>query len=705
MKKRIVSILVVLTVLAGLFSYPGGQVKVVQAADISAVAGIAAWADVVPLTLDQVKPAFLSVEYQALDGTYLIGVVDIPIYEAEYDPLVMVTTDGLIVAYYPPEDYAGKMVDVIGKQLDETLLEKAVKLVAAAGGIATPTTINHYDFLNSEATNLLLIAEDKADGNVFTLNLPSLPSGNTYFAKSYAFYQSYSASFTIDNDTIDQVSFVTTNADFVGEGVYGTIFGHFGAPYEVDIPLDVTNSYSVWSDSLHAFGALAIEHDGAEIVIDPKITDADAVRDIVLVSPGELYVPNDFTPTAPDKIGPEDLATGVGLAPTLSWNASTAPNYEYCIDTTNDTVCDTGWIATSETSVDLANLFYETTYYWQVRADNSLVGEAYADEGTWWSFTTEGGAAPEAFVKNEEVVTEKAGSPSKVTLSWASSYGTYYFEYCLDTEADCSAPEVWHNVGLATSVTVGDLAFDETYYWQVRAANYYPSNGGGVNYTYADGETVWSSFDTRTFGKLRPTDNVLISYTSVPLEWEASAAAVSYEYCVSTTDLDLPCTVGWENVGGETKATLTKQDLGTTFYWQVRALTAGGAYIYANDGDWWTFTTPASKRAIPTLFKVSPVDGAVDVSTTLTLDWKDYKKFESYQYCYFAVDDTDTTPISDDDTCTLEEGNWVDTGRASEAEISGLEPGTTYYWQARVLVGTTLVYGDHDEYWSFTTVP
>ncbi len=695
MKKRTISILVILTVLAGLFSYPGGQVKSVQAADISTVAGIAAWTDLDGLSLDQVKPVFLSVDYLALDGSYLVGKIDLPVYEAEYNPLVMVNTDGLVVAYYPRENYAGKLVDVIGKQLNETLLEKAVKLVAVSVGSTTPT-INHYDFAHPEATNLLLIAEDKADGSTFTLNLPS---SNLYSAKSYAFYQSYSASFTIDNDTIDQVSFVASNADFTGEGIYGTIFGHFGDPYSIDIPLGVSNTFTVWSDGIHAYGALAILHNNMAVI---QSADADAIRDIPLVFPGLVEVSDNLIPSAPDKMDPSTSTPDARLDLTLSWKPSTAPSYEYCIDTSNDAVCDTGWVATSATSVSLANLFFETTYYWQVRAVNSF-GSTEADDGSWWSFTTEDYQVPASFDKHPAMLTERPGSSSRVKLSWDPSYGAYYYEYCLDTEPQCTAPEVWRNVKLATSVTSGELAFDQTYYWQVRAVN---DDGSVIAYTDANGP--WEAFTTRRFGKLRPTNNALISYTSVPLEWEASAAAESYAYCVSKTNG--VCDSGWKNVGSETKATLTKLSLNTTYYWQVKAL-ASGVELFADSGTWWSFKTPASKKAVPTLFKVSPVDLAVEVSLAPVLDWKDYKNFVSYQYCYFDVDNTDTTPISVDDTCTHPDfyANWVDTAKNSTATLTALAGGTTYYWQVRVNIGTeeapVWVYGDHDEYWSFTTAP
>ena len=75
---------------------------------------------------------------------------------------------------------------------------------------------------------------------------------------------------------------------------------------------------------------------------------------------------------------------------TLTWGVSQgATSYEYCIDTSDDDACTT-WINVGKaTSVSPSGLREETTYYWQVRANNS--GQViYADGSAtaFWSFTT-----------------------------------------------------------------------------------------------------------------------------------------------------------------------------------------------------------------------------------------------------------------------------------------------------------------------------
>jgi hypothetical protein len=127
--------------------------------------------------------------------------------------------------------------------------------------------------------------------------------------------------------------------------------------------------------------------------------------------------------------------------------------------------------------------------------------------------------------------------------------------------------------------------------------------------------------------------------------------------------------------------------------------------VEANGGKWWKFTVLAKKDISKiNLFKVSPIDGAVDQATSLALSWKTTKTAIGYEYCYFPVDNTDTTPISAEDTCSYSETNWVDVGTDTSATISNLSTATTYYWQVRVKLGDEIyLFADNNTLWAFTT--
>ena len=124
----------------------------------------------------------------------------------------------------------------------------------------------------------------------------------------------------------------------------------------------------------------------------------------------------------------------------------------------------------------------------------------------------------------------------------------------------------WENVGDKTSVRIGPLAYESTYYWQVRALN---ANG------FVSGDSgQWWSFSTMgqppdPFAKIGPLDQSSGS-DSLYLEWEPSGHFENYYVCFDTNDNN-QCDAHWINVGNQTSYQPEDLALGFTYYWQVRA--------------------------------------------------------------------------------------------------------------------------------------
>jgi hypothetical protein len=299
-----------------------------------------------------------------------------------------------------------------------------------------------------------------------------------------------------------------------------------------------------------------------------------------------LVVPTPL-PGAFNKSAPTNGATGVSTSPTLLWGASSgATSYEYCYDTTNNSACDGSWTsAGTNTSVGLSGLSSNTTYYWQVRAVNAG-GTTYADSGAWWSFTTQV-SAPGAF--NKSAPTNGAtGVSTSPTLSWGASSGATSYEYCYDTTNNSACDGTWTLAGTNTSVGLSGLSNNTTYYWQVRAVN-----AGGTTYANSD---AWWSFTTQVsapgaFSKSAPANGATGVSTSPTLSWGASSGATSYEYCYDTTN-NSACDGSWTLAGTNTSVGLSGLSNNTIYYWQVRAVNAGGT-TYADSSAWWSFTTEA----------------------------------------------------------------------------------------------------------------
>ena len=194
-----------------------------------------------------------------------------------------------------------------------------------------------------------------------------------------------------------------------------------------------------------------------------------------------------------------------------------------------------------------------------------------------------------------------------------------------------------------------------------------------------------------SFGKIVPSNSAAGLPTSLVLDWEDSNGVASYAYCYDTSN-DNACS-NWTSSGTASQASISGLSSNTTYYWQARATNGvGSTYANGSAASFWSFTT-TSGVSLPAAFsKVSPANGASGLPASLTLDWQDSDGATGYVYCY------DTT---NDNACS----NWMSSGSASQASLSGLSPNTTYYWQARATNngGGTYANGSAAAFWSFTT--
>ena len=174
------------------------------------------------------------------------------------------------------------------------------------------------------------------------------------------------------------------------------------------------------------------------------------------------------------------------------------------------------------------------------------------------------------------------------TLTWESSPDAGNYEYCYDTTNDNTCGN-WVSAGNVTNAQLNGLAENTTYYWQVRAVN---ASGS----TYANGSaTAFWSFTTllnppQPFEKVSPANGVSGQLTTLMLAWNSSPSAMSYEYCIDTTN-DNACS-SWVSTQANTWTFVPNLQENITYYWQVRAVNAvGTTYAGGSQDNFWSFTT------------------------------------------------------------------------------------------------------------------
>jgi len=293
-------------------------------------------------------------------------------------------------------------------------------------------------------------------------------------------------------------------------------------------------------------------------------------------------------PGAASNPDPPSDANGVSInVNELTWsagNGATSYDVYFGTDTTPDSSESIG--STAATSRNIAQLEYNTTYYWRV--DTRANGQTVT--GPVWKFTTRtqsAGEPPARAINPNPAQNADEVPPSNVVLRWGNGGGATAYDVYFGTHFE---PGEAQRVGETTSTSwaLPLLERSKHYYWRIKA-----KNAGGI----AKGD-IWhfkteDSAPGAAYSPYPSAGQTDVQTTSLILYWQdLGGTAKSYDVyfgtdptpdaseLVSTTTQDL-----WQ--------TPTLQP-NTTYYWQIVSKNNGGA----TNGPVWSFTTWASAPGI-----------------------------------------------------------------------------------------------------------
>jgi len=364
-------------------------------------------------------------------------------------------------------------------------------------------------------------------------------------------------------------------------------------------------------------------------------------------------------PSAPGSPSPDNGSTGRSIDTDLSWGASSnATSYYVYFDNSSDPTTLLG--NTTSRAWTLTPLSYNTTYYWRVVANNSCSNTS----GPVWSFTTVSGCATPSKPQAVSPGNGSANISTSVTLNWSVCTNVSSYRIYLDT----SPTPAYNNSTTNTSYPVSNLSYSTKYYWQVIA------NSSCGNTTASD---IWS-FTTACGGlptkpqAVSPVNGAVNVSMSATLNWSACTNATSYDVYLGTSETPV------FNRSTTNTTYSVSLNYSTRYYWKVVANNSCGI----NASDIWSFTTlctvAPSKPQTP-----SPVNGSVNISTSVTLNWSVCANATSYDV-YLGTSETPVFNRSTNNT----------------SYSASLNYSTRYYWK---VVANNSCGTNASDVWNFTT--
>ncbi len=294
-----------------------------------------------------------------------------------------------------------------------------------------------------------------------------------------------------------------------------------------------------------------------------------------------------------------------------------------------------------------------TSYYYRVRAVSAGGASTNSNVVTVSTLPNSPNASAATAVKT-----------NGFTANWSAPTGAtgYHLDVATDS-AFVSTVAGYNNVdvGNVTSYPVTGLNPGTTYFYRVRAAG---GGGTGANSNVITVSTLPNSPVAYTATG--------ITTTGFTASWSAPGGATGYRLYVATDSAFVSTVAGYNNlnVGNVTSYPVTGLNPGVSYYYQVRAVNAGGASANSN------VITAATLPANP---NTPTATSATSISTTgFTANWNTVSGATGYRLDVA----TDSGFLN-----FVPPYNSIDAGSATSYGVTGLQEGTAYYYRVRAVSG------------------
>lgn len=389
--------------------------------------------------------------------------------------------------------------------------------------------------------------------------------------------------------------------------------------------------------------------------------------------------------SAPLLSSPLDGAQAVSVRPLLTWNPVIGAK-TYTLQISDDrrlskNVFEEDSIRTTSFGAPF-ELSPNTTYYWQVRASDSLIA---SDWSGIWEFTTGSGrlSAPTLLYPPDKT----DNVPVNFTLSWGNIVGAVSYGVQIATDSKFQVI-VFQDSVKTTTLDITGFSTNTKYYWHVNAVD---SSGKKSDWSNAWMFTTGTSLLAAP-QLVFPSNGTIGTSINPRLEWTVIKGATTYNLQYATDKNFRKDLVEVDGIAGASYQINIPFLVNTTYYWRVQSK-ADSATLSAWS-DYWSFITGNGILATPVLR--SPDDGA-EVSTSLILKWDGTDGAKMY-----ALQVSDGNNFN---KLIVDEPNLVAAPTTTnEYPLNGLETKKTYYWRVRAIKDNET--SDWTPTWKFkTSVP